>query len=41
VLLVWDGGVKVALKEFAKSTDNKWDDHAVDLLDSVVKQVLG
>jgi len=39
-LLVWSGGIKLALTEFAKQTDNKWDDKAIEMLDAVILQVL-
>ena len=40
VILAWNHAVKPALLEYAKRTDNKWDDAAIEALDSIIKKVL-
>lgn len=39
LLLGWEHALKPALVEFAKRTDNKWDDAAIEAVDSVLKKV--
>lgn len=40
VILAWNHAVKPALLEYAKRTDNKWDDAAIEALDSIIRKVL-
>ena len=40
VMMFWEKGLKSALEEFSKRTDNKWDDMAIEMLDGLLKKIL-